>query len=197
MRTVALALVIAASPAYAGELFVNGVSVEGLTSQNFEKVNVRIDDKGNIWIDAPGYAVKRVTSAPDKDPGVVLRDVPAITKHYFVVTEQNPIGMTEYDIDLYINGRFIRSMRSGEDQIVSEVTKYLKPGKNMVQFQAKKNLAKADSPKSVAKNHVFRVIIGEGTMGPDQVMIENPVITFTRTAADMNDLAQEFTLIPK
>lgn len=197
MRAALLALVVASLPAFAGELFVNGVSVEGITSQSFEKVNVRVDEKGNVWIDAPGYAVKRVTSAPERDPGVVVRDVPAMTRKYFVVTEQNPVGMTEYDIDLYINGRFIRSMRSGEEQIVSEVTKFLKPGKNSVMFQAKKNLAKPDAPKSVSKAHVFRVIIGEGAMGPDQVIIENPVITFTRTASDMNDIAQEFNLTPR
>lgn len=197
MRTLLLAVLVAATPAAAVELFVNGVNVEGLTGQRFEKVNVRIDDKGNIWIDAPGYSVKRVTAAPDRDPGVVLRDTPAITRRYFLVSEQNVPGMTEYDIDVYINGRLIRSLHSTEEQIVTEVTKYLKPGKNTVIFQAKKSLASPDNPRSVSKTHVFRAIVGEGVMGPDQVIIENPVITFSRTAADMNDVAQEFSLVPK
>ena len=194
----ALLITLLSAPALAGELFVNGVSVEGLTNQTFEKVNVRIDDKGNVWIDAPGYAVKRVNAPVERDPGVVVRDVPSsLSLHYFVVTEQSPPGMTEYDIDLYINGKFIRSMHSGDEQLVMDINKYLKVGKNQVLLQAKKKPPRPEGAKSVSKSHVFRVIVGEGAMGADQVVIERPLITFTRTAADSNDLAQEFTLTAK
>jgi len=188
MRLTLLSLLLAV-PAFAGGLFINGVNVDGLTNQSFDKVNVRIDEKGNVLIDAPGYSVKKLGgSAPEPEATGQL------TKRYILVTEQNPMGMTEYDIDLFINGKFIRTMRSGEDQIVSDVTKYLRAGKNAVQFQAKKNFASKGEPKSVSKSHVFRVIIGEGEMGSDQVLIEKQVVKFERTAADMSDTVQDFTL---
>jgi hypothetical protein len=193
MRAAFLA-VLMALPAYAGSVYLNGVNVDGITNQTFEKVTVRIDGAGNLMIDAPGYSVKKVTSAPDAPPPV--HEV-GISKHYILVTEQSPLGATEYDIDVFINGKLVRSLHSGEDQIVSEVTKYLRPGKNAVMFQAKKNFANKDQPKSVSRSHVFRVIIGEGEMGTDQVMIENPVIKFERSAADMTDVVQEFTLTTK
>ncbi|MBL8924586.1 MAG: hypothetical protein JNJ54_37395 [Myxococcaceae bacterium] len=186
----ALCLSTAAS---AGEVFVNGVNVDGLTNQTFSKVNVVIDEKGNVHIDAPGYAVKKVTIAPDKASAAV-REEGVVTKKYFVVTEQNVLGRTEYDIDLYINGKFIRTLRSDDEQIVSEITRYFVPGKNAVLFQARKVQAHKDQPKSTRSEHFFRVIIGEGSMTADQVTIETPLIKFERTAADVNDVRQEFSV---
>jgi hypothetical protein len=178
-----------ALPVLAAEVYVNGVNVEGLTNHTFEKVTVRLDEKGNVQIDAPGYSVKKVTLAgsAEKPPEGV------ITQKYFLVTEQSPPGMTEYEIDLFLNGKFFRTLRSGEDQLVTDITKSLKPGKNQVILQAKKRYADPMVPKSMSRNHVFRVIIGEGTTANDQVTIEKQVVTFTRTAADTNDTTQDFS----
>ncbi len=182
-----------ATVASAADVYVNGVNVEGLTNQNFTKVNVTIDEKGNVHIDAPGYAVKKVTISADKaTPGV--KEEGLVTRKYFVVTEQNVLGRTEYDIDLYINGKFIRTLRSDDEQIVSDITRHFAPGKNQVLLQARKVLNQKDQPKSTRADHFFRVIIGEGSMTTEQVTIETPLIKFERTAADSNDVRQEFSV---
>lgn len=186
-----LVMTSCALAASAAEVYVNGTNVDGLANQQFDKVNVRLDDKGNVHIDAPGYSVKRVTVAPNSE---TTNQEGIISKKYFLVTEQSPVGATEYDIDFFLNGKFVRTMHSGDDQLISELTKTLRPGKNQVLLQAKKKLANPDSPKSTAKTSVFRVILGEGKSNVDQVVIEKPIITFTRTAADQNDVTQEFTL---
>jgi hypothetical protein len=179
--------------ASAAEVYVNGVNVEGLVNQNFTKVNVTIDEKGHVHIDAPGYAVKKVTIAADK-PTAAVKEEGLITKKYFVVTEQNVLGRTEYDIDLYINGKFVRTLRSDDEQIVSDITRYFSPGKNQVLLQARKVQANKEQPKSTRADHFFRVLIGEGSMTADQVTIELPLIKFERTAADQNDVRQEFSV---
>lgn len=184
---VGLALVLLAATAHAGSVYLNGVKIDGVTNQRFEKATVRIDEKGNLYIEAPGYKVEQVEGGSGDAPAAQG----VITKHYFLVTEQNVIGMTEYDIDLYVNGRWVRKLRSNEDQIVSEVTKYLSPGKNKVLFVCKKT--HGETRKSYSKDHYFRMLIGEGNMSGDHVMIDNPVVKFERTAADTNDLSQEFT----
>lgn len=176
--------------ALAGDVFINEVNVEGLTNQNFEKVNVRIDEKGNVHIDAPGYSVKRVTLAEtNKAPAPEA----VISHKYFLVTEQNVLGMTEFDIDVFLNGKYLRTLTSSETQLVSEVTKYLKPGKNTVALSAKKHLENKDGPKSTSKAHIFRVIIGEGVVNAEQVVIEKQLVTFVRSAADSSDVTQEFS----
>ncbi|MFZ5444961.1 MAG: hypothetical protein ACOZQL_33535 [Myxococcota bacterium] len=189
MKRLISILCLASLPVVAAEVYVNGVNVEGLTNHTFEKVTVRLDEKGNVQIDAPGYSVKKVNIAgtAEKPPEGV------ITQKYFLVTEQSPSGMTEYEMDLFLNGKFFRTLRSGEDQLVTDITKQLKPGKNTVIIQAKKRYADPMVPKSLSRNHVFRVIIGEGSTSQDQVTIEKQVVTFTRTAADTNDTTQDFS----
>ncbi len=184
----AFALLFLAATAEAGSVYLNGVKIDGVTNQKFEKATVRIDEKGNVMIDAPGYRVQQVEGAPSDTPS----SSSVITRHYFLVTEQTAVGMTDYDVDLYVNGKYVRKLRNGEDQIVSEVTKYLSPGSNKILFVAKK-LTQGDR-HSFSKDHVFRVLIGEGNMSGDHVMIDNPLVKFERNAADTNDVSQEFTL---
>jgi hypothetical protein len=193
IRSILLFLALLSSAASAAEVYVNGVNVEGLSNQKFTKVNVTIDEKGNVQIDAPGYAVKKVSISAEK-PNGAAKEEGLVTKKYFVVTEQNVVGRTEYDIDLYINGKFIRTLRSEDEQLVSEITRHFVPGRNSVLLQARKVQNQKDQPKSTRADHFFRVIIGEGAMTDDQVTIETPLIRFERTAAESNDVRQNFSV---
>jgi hypothetical protein len=189
MRHTVLSLLLLSGSALAGSVYLNGVKIDGVVNQKFEKATVRIDEKGNVLIEAPGYAVKQLEGGPS--------DVPApasgtINKQYFLVTEQNVVGMTEYDVDMYVNSKWVRKLKSTEDQIVSDITKNLVPGKNSVMFIAKK--VATEARKSLSANHFFRIIIGEGTMNGDHVMIDNPVVRFERTAANADDMSKEFSL---
>ncbi len=220
--------------AFAGSVFLNGVPIDGVTNQKFEKVSsVRIDDKGNVHIDAPAYAVKLVNAppapasapvakapAPAPAPVAPAAPVPApavaapapapavaapapapapvdsaparITRRYWLVTEQSAVGMSEYDIDLYVNSRWVRKLRNGEDQVIAEITRELQPGKNTVLMMAHK--VAGGSRRSESPQHVFKVIIGEGNEGGGNVMIDKPLIRFQRTAAETEDQSEEFTL---
>jgi hypothetical protein len=189
MKKFIIALCALSFTASAAEVYINGVNVDGLTNQTFEKVTVKLDDKGNVQIDAPGYAVKKVTMADNAPP--VATGV--ITQQYYLVTEQNPPGATEYEVDVFINGKFLRTVRAGDEQLVKDITRELKPGLNKVIAQARKKYENPNSPKSQSRAHVMRVIIGEGRTTRDQVTIDKQVMTFTRTAADTNDVTQEFS----
>ena len=187
MRYTLIGLLLLNGTALAGSVYLNGVKIDGVSNQKFEKVTVRIDEKGNVLIEAPGYAVKQVEGQQPEAP-----TTGAISKHYFLVTEQNVVGMTEYDVDMYVNSKWVRKLKSSEDQIVSDITRNLTPGKNTVMFIAKKTAP--DARKSLSKEHFFRIIIGEGNMSGDHVMIDNPLVKFERTAADASDTSQEFSL---
>ncbi|MET0401102.1 MAG: hypothetical protein ABW123_01810 [Cystobacter sp.] len=211
MRRVLIALVLLALlplPALA-KVFLNGKSIDGLTNQTFEKVSsVRIDDQGNIHIQAPAYSVETVpvevpapaAPASPAAPGATVApaappEAPApmrITQRYWLVTEQSPPGKAEYDIDLFINATWVRKLRNGEEQVISDITRLLRPGKNSVRLVATKRVA--DARRSQSAEHVFRVVIGEGTEGGGRVMLEKPLIRFQRTAAQMDDVTEDFTL---
>jgi hypothetical protein len=117
---------------------------------------------------------------------------PRLTRRYWLVTEQQTPGMAEYDIDLYINSQWIRKLRNNEEQVITELTRHLQPGKNIILFSAHKVVA--GERRSYSPQHYFKVIIGEGNVGGDNVMIDNPIIRFQRTAADTKDVSEEFTL---
>lgn len=191
MKSVVIALTLASLPALAAEVFVNGVNVDGLTNHTFEKVTVRLDEKGNVQIEAPGYSVKKVTiSGAEKAP---VKAPETMTQKYFLVTEQTQLGATEYEVDLFLNGKFFRTVKSTDEQLVMDVTKHLRFGTNQIIVQAKKRYADPSAPKSSSRGHVFRVIIGEGSTTQEQVTIEKQLVTFVRTAADTADVTQEFS----
>lgn len=186
-----LAVLFLAGTAQAAGVYLNGVSIDGVTNQKFDKVSVRIDEQGNVHIDAPGYAVKAVEGSPKTAP--TSSAGPArMTKRYWLVTEQTVPGMTEFDIDVFVNAKWVKKLRNEDDQIIAEITKFLVPGRNTVLLTATKSATGAR--KSFSPEHVFRVIIGEGNVGGDNVMIDHPVVRFERTAADATDTSQEFVV---
>ncbi|MHA7631990.1 hypothetical protein [Corallococcus sp. M7] len=204
--------------ALAGSVFLNGVKIDGVTNTRFEKATVRIDAEGNVHIDAPGYAARVTNVTPTSTPpstatppaaapldaGVVAQapapaaptaapTVPGrITQRYWLVTEQTTPGMTDFDIDVYVNSRWLRRLRNNEDQVVVDITSQLRPGANAVTLIARKQ--NTGSRRSTSPGNVFKVIIGEGNEGGGNVMIDTPLIRFQKTAADAQDATEEFTL---
>ena len=68
---VLLAAVLVPTPALAaGAVYLNGVRIDGVTNQKFEKATVRIDEKGDVHIDVVGFKVQVITQ-PGPAPAAV------------------------------------------------------------------------------------------------------------------------------
>lgn len=222
--------------AYGGSVYLNGVNIDGVTGQKFDKCNVRIDDNGNVFIDAPGYTAKVVQGTPTPPPQTpAIQPTPAypqpapqytppnpayapppqyppgyapqyapqqpyvppqaptrITKRYFMAVEQTAPGMTEFDIDVYVNAKYLMTIKNDTDAEALDITRYLSPGKNTVTFEAKK--LSQGPRKSYSKEHVFSIVIGEGNEGGGRVLIDNSLAKFSRTAADAESISQDFSI---
>ena len=191
--------------AFAGSVYLNGVNIDGVTAQRFDKATVRIDERGNVFIDAPGYAARLAGSAPSNAPFLAAGAAPSgpptgapptadsqrLTQRYFLVTEQSAPGMTEFDIDVYLNSKWVRKLRSPEDPVLTDITKFLVPGRNSALLVARKG--HAGPRKSFSPEHTFRVMIGSGNVGGENVVIDAPVVKFTRSAAEDRDISEEFS----
>ena len=177
-----------------GSVFLNGVNVDGAAlTQKFERCTVTFDGKGNVLIDAPGYAIQSVSQPPAAaEPPVAATAPGVLSKKYFVVSEQSMPGMTQYDIDLFINAKWIRKFHSDDDQVVTEVTQYLHPGPNRILFMAKKNIV--GSRKAFSPAATYMITLGEGDASGDKVVIDNPLVTYKRSADQMDDASQEYTV---
>jgi hypothetical protein len=205
MRPLALLVVLAvagAAPrASAGpSVTLNGVNIDGVTSQKFENCTVTIDAQGNVHIEAKGYAVKSAGGggAPDaaKPPGGARPPDPRapagkVTKRYFLATEHAPPG-TQYDLAIFINAQWIREVKATEPGVVMEITKYLRPGQNKVTLAATKRIA--GERLAYGADVQLKVVIGEGNVGGGHVMIDVPLVETTRTAAEIDDRTEEFVV---
>ena len=187
--------------------FLNGVNIDGLRTQSFEKCKtVKIDDRGDVYLDCPGYEVQ-AAPAPARAPAAAvvpsaptpavaqssLAPLPAsgpIGKHYWMVSEESPGA--QYDLDVFVNSKWLRKVKAGEPQIVLEVTRYLSPGPNKVLFAATKHVEAGR--KSVSPASFLKITVGEGEAGGNTVMIDNPLVECKRTAAETDNVNEEFTL---
>jgi hypothetical protein len=179
-------------------VFLNGVNIDGLRSQKFEKCKtVRIDDRGDVYLDCPGYQVERpsaavpastATPAPAIAPLLQSAVTAALTKRYWLVSEEKESA--QFDVDVFVNAKFIRKIRAGEPQVVLEITRYLHAGTNKVLFAATKRAG----GKSAAPGSFLKLVVGEGESGGNTVTIDNPLIETKRTAAETENVNEEFTL---
>ena len=216
MRPLALSIAAAllgASPAAAAgpSITLNGVAIDGVTSQKFENCTVVIDDAGNVHIRAKGYAVR--TAGEDPRPlgstqqagsggglgarppaGGPTAQAPArLTHRYFLAAEQTPPG-PQYDLGIFINAQWIREVKAAEPSAVMEITKFLHPGANKVTLAATKRMT--GNRLSFSRDVALKVVVGEGNVdaGGEHVMIDVPLVEMARTAAETDDRIEEFVI---
>jgi hypothetical protein len=208
MRPFALALaavaLAAAAPAVAApSITLNGVAIDGVIDQRIENATVVIDAQGNVHIEAKGYAVHAAVDptalAPTPRPAgptdAGSTTSPArLTRRYFLATEHAEPG-TQYDLAIFINAQWIREVKAGEPQVVMEITRYLRPGPNKVVLAPTKRLQ--GERLSASRDVSLKVVIGEGNVGGDHVMIDNPLVELTRTAAELEDRTEEHVLVAR
>lgn len=199
-------LVASTAAAAAPSVTLNGVNIDGVTNQRFENCTVVIDEKGNVNIEAKGYAVRSSDpvrsggAKPPPDRGQAnrtaasdLRPRPTgkLSRRYFLATEHAPPG-TQYDLAIFINAQWIREVKAGEPQVVMEITKYLRPGTNKVTLAATKHIV--GDRLAYGRDVTLKVVIGEGNIGGDHVMIDVPLVEMQRTAAEIEDRTEEFAI---
>jgi hypothetical protein len=210
---VAAAALSAAPPALAGPaVTLNGVNINGVANQKFENVTVVIDAQGNLDIQAKGYAARVAGSAApasgnatapvaprpaESPPAAAASASPGSSgpgrpgRRYFLVTEQSQPDGTQYDVEVFINASWIRVIKSTDPQLVTEITRYLRPGTNKVTLSCTKRLQGVDR-HAYGPDVTLKVVVGGGNIGGDHVMIDEPLVTMVRTAAEIDDKVEEF-----
>ena len=214
----AAAVACAAAPASAA-VYLNGVNIDGVTGQRFDNCTVVIDERGNIRIQAKGYAVRvdgaetagAGQAAPPvgtpgpvptgntgyaQQPGYASAGSAAaqgrLSRRYFLVAEQKVEGGAQYEVDVFVNAQWIRKIQGTEGALPIEVTRYFRPGPNRVFLSAKKVIV--GDRRYYTRDVFLKVVIGEGNVGGDHVMIDAPLVEMTRTAADMDDRNEEYVV---
>lgn len=211
-----LAIALAPGLAFAGTLYINGVRADGLAETEFKNVNVRVDSRGDVYIDAPRYSIEvvqpggvapptqpvaaqPVTGQPatsyapapsyTAQPAPTYAAQPAVTAaspaaptssaavapgSWWLVTDDN--ASKGHVIDVYIGGVLVQTVRSGDPQVMLDVSAYLHSGENMVQFSARGG----ETPSG----GVLHVYIGSGVITQGTLSLNAPQIDFSRRSTD-------------
>jgi hypothetical protein len=104
--------------------------------------------------------------------------------------------LSQYDLDVFVNGNLVKTVKSGEPQVIEDVTRFVVPGTNTVTITARKNFGAGR--KSESKDFYQRVYIGRGALNETgAIIIENPDIDYKRTAADVQNFADQLSFVPK
>ena len=210
----ALALALAVSTASAGDVYINGVKATGLTNFELQDVDVTIDKNGDVYIDAPRYSIEVTTTAepepepipvpipppaPEPEPVAPVSE-PAIDapmaieappeplvapESWWLVTEDN--GSTGHAVDVFVGGQQVATVRSGDEQLILDVSPHLAPGANIVNFSAQ--------PSDALGGGVLNIYLGPGSNDAGTLNLQPPQLTFTRRASDdPAGTAQQLTL---
>ena len=200
-RVIGTLLLLATPTALAGSLYINGVLADGVRAVELERVNVQIDAVGNILITAPNYDVQvsgdapryqtpssaRYQATPQNVTPVQPALSPAISQGgpWWLVTQDN--GSVGQTIEVRINNTLIHTVRSGQGQVILDVTSYVQSGANTVTFSA--------SSASNAGGEPLHIYLGKGESAGGTLRLNEPQVDYKRDPrTPAPSVPQQFTL---
>lgn len=160
------ATLFASAPAGAAEVYLNNTKVTGsVKNLAMPKVDVRFDDIGNVYIDAPGYKIEVATPPPPPPPP---------GKYYLVI---NVPATGHYALEIAANGKTVASVPAKSPNYFVELTDKLQGGANGMLFTF---LPVPDAP-ATPEMEAVDILVGRGDQAPDGTLTINRVLgTFKR-----------------
>ncbi|MFK7929868.1 MAG: hypothetical protein AB8H79_16865 [Myxococcota bacterium] len=206
-----LLLWIALTHALAG-VTLNGVDIDTVRDQQFKAVDVYIDADGNVHLRSDQYEVQalqpdgstvptkavapkpatpnvsnrpaRVTPATVADTGPKSGANAAVEPgSWWLATEDN--ASRGHEARVYINGTLVRTLQSGQEQVIADVSRHLVPGENKVMI-----MTRSLNPSGGG----FYVYIGEGNNANGTVTLAQPEIQHGLGASRKGDDVREYSL---
>lgn len=188
------------APAQARKVFLNGVDLSAvdLPAITLRGCVVHIDAKGTIHITAKGYKIQISGTTPARrssNTSSVLKTMGTARSRYYLVSFFNKKGATQYDIEVFINGKMIRRIRARNDQVAIDITRHIKRGKkNEIIFVSRKNYGSRGRISASAMDY-FRVVIGAGFESRGQIVLKHSLLETRRTAAQTKAVHTEKHLV--
>ena len=186
------------APALAVAVSLNGVNVDGITSQRFENCTVVVDEFGNINIVAKGYEATRDEGEREAARAKMKPAVSGgkLSRQYWVISEKPAVGKAEYELRLFVNTKWVRTFFPAEAGVYFELTRYLKPGRNNIRIEAEKKIS-AKGRASASPKHYVRLVFGEGHLEGPSVVVTRTLLDYRRTALETKDFETSKVLVIK
>jgi hypothetical protein len=199
VRAVIFILCLSPAVARAGTLYINGVRVDGLSNVKLHNVDFEIDDKGDLHVTAKGYTVNVAETNPPKpappartsagantnaegsanaNPRSSVRASVPAPRYVLSMSES---GDPQWDVDLYVNGQFVRRFQSGQAPGPIDVTRLIKPGDNAIRFRAVKQEGQV---RSVQPSEYLQITVDAETQLATGAHEHTRIYSYRRTAAE-------------
>lgn len=159
-------------------LYINGVRVDGLSNVKLQNVDVEIDAQGDVRVTAKGYEVN-IGSTSAKTTNTTATAA-AKNKTRYVLT-MNESGDAQWDVDVFLNGVYVRRFSTGQSPAPIDVTKLMKIGDNSLRFHAVKQ---EGTIRSLQPGDLIQL-----TLDGDQALVNGRhelthIYSYKRTAAE-------------
>ncbi len=185
-----IALLTASTTSQAQDIYLNGVKVNNaISNQEFKNAKVRFDAKGNVYLTVEGIKVYEEGKPSTGQTAAIPADT------YWLVATQTQPGMTQYDIEVHVNGKLVKRIKNTKAQLIMDIAPFLRPGKNEISYTAIKDLSQ--TRKSFDENHKFEVIVGRGKENKEGLVIEQTLARYQRTAKDVENHSKQFSFTVK
>ena len=167
-------------------VFLNGVNIDNIRGKSFKGCDITIDESGNIHISSDNYTVKEEKTQPP--PKTTTKP----GQNFWLISSKNNPGSTQYTMVVSINGTWVAAAKSADDQLILDITPFLSRGSNSIRIQATKELTK--TRKSYSPSDHFTLIIGAGDKDGLQVTLKSTLLTYKRTANEVQDFNEVFII---
>jgi hypothetical protein len=187
------ALILCIGSVSQAALYINGVRVDGLANVKLHNVDVDIDAQGDVRVTAKGYVVNvgeartntststatsTSTSTSTSASPNTKTATPNKTRYVLTMSEN---GDPQWDIDVFLNGTYVRRFSAGDTSAPIDVTRMVKAGDNSLRFHAVKQ---EGTIRSVQPSDLIQL-----TLDADQTLVNGRhelthIYSYRRTAAE-------------
>lgn len=188
-------LLLAAAPAWALDIYLNGVKVTNLKNADLLNCTVKFDANGDLQILSPGYRIEYGTDGQPKVVGqsdLASAKTPALKPKFRYVLVYEPNPKVNFAFEVWVNGKMFRKIGLDAGRFTVEMTQDLFPGANSLRVVAKAGDAIPGGEETDAAS--LRIFRGEA--GPDGAFhAKSPAIwDLVRTAIDRTGLDRSYNL---
>ena len=123
--------------------------------------------------------------APPMAPAAVSGAEVAAGTWWLVTEDNQSVGHT---VDVYISGVLVKTIKSGDEAVLMDISRYVRRGNNEVLISARAGASLGGG--------LLKVYLGQGSNDAGTLNLASPQITFTRRSSDSLDGAsRQYTLI--
>jgi len=171
-------------------LYINGVRVDpGLTNIKLHNVDVDIDAQGDVHVTAKGYVVNVGETAQKPKPPAPATSAQQPTKYFLTMAQS---GDPQWDVDVFVNGQYVRRFSAGQTSAPLEVTRFIKLGDNSLRFHAVKQ---EGTIRSIQPSDLIQL-----TLDADQALVNGRhelthIYSYKRSAAETGMFDESVTVM--